>query len=100
PMATRALGFTRPAKSAAESCLRTSAAMSGIARSGNFWRTNRRRGNCIIDFYCNRGTGAVSGFADHRDDYPPLPRPIVEIAENDLLPCSDVQPSGGDGVAL
>src|ERR1035441_7840175 len=99
-MATRALGFTRPAKSAAESCFWTCAAILGMAWSGKFWRTIRRRGNCIISSYCNRRTCSASGFADHRDYHPPLPRSVVEIAENNLLPRADVQPAGGYRVAL
>src|SRR5690242_19992294 len=56
PMAMRAPGFTRAAKFEAPSCLRTSAATSGMRRSGNFWRTSSRRGKVMIP-YCNGCAG-------------------------------------------
>src|ERR1035441_4139487 len=68
-----------------------------MAWSGNFWRTRRRRGNCIADSYCNQ-TGLR--FAHHRNHHPALARAFVEIAKHHLLPRSEVQATGGDGVAF
>src|SRR5438105_15617766 len=51
PIATRAPGFSREAKGAADNSFRTVAGMSRMLRSGKFWRTSRRRENCIALLY-------------------------------------------------
>src|SRR6058998_159375 len=51
PMATREAGFSLAANGDSESCLRTSAGMSRIARSGKFWLTKRSRENCMAEVY-------------------------------------------------
>ena len=45
PMATRAPGFTREAKSANSNCSRVSVGRSGMLRSGRFCLTRQIRGS-------------------------------------------------------
>src|SRR3954462_7710014 len=58
-MATRAPGFNRVANPESESCLRTSAATSGIRRSVNFWRTTIRRGSDMMSNILTLWDGAI-----------------------------------------
>src|SRR5437762_3496065 len=55
PIATREAGFSLAANGDSESCVRTSAGMSRIARSGKFWLTKRSRENCIAGSITNLG---------------------------------------------